>query len=154
MTLSSLAEDGTRRELKIEELWPHKGELVLKFGGVDSISDAELLVGCDLQVPASERAKLETGWIYISDLVGCSVFDRDREIGMLEDIQFGAGEAPLLTVKSGSMTYEIPFAEAYLKRVDPSTKRIEMALPDGLLEVNAPLTREEKQQHGKVRSLR
>src|SRR5580693_1555137 len=27
--------------LKIEDLWPHKGLLVVKFAGVDSISDAE-----------------------------------------------------------------------------------------------------------------
>jgi 16S rRNA processing protein RimM len=150
MTLSSLAEDGTRRELKIEEFWPHKGQLVLKFAGIDSISDAELLIGSELQIPAEERARLEAGWTYISDLVGCTVFDGEREVGKLEDVQFGAGEAPLLLVKSGSATYEIPFAVAYLKKVDPAAKRIEMALPEGLLEVNAPLTPEEKkQQHWK-----
>ena len=73
--------NGPRRELKIEELWPHKGYLVLKFEGVDSISEAETLIGCELQVPASERAQLEPGWTYVSDLVGCTVFDGDREIG-------------------------------------------------------------------------
>ena len=127
-----------------------QGAAGFKFAGVDSISDAELLVGCDLQVPAAERAKLGAGWTYISDLIGSTVFDGEREVGKLEDVQFGAGEAPLLMVKSGSTTYEIPFAEAYLKRVDPAAKRIEMALPEGLLEVNAPLTPEEKkQQHWK-----
>ncbi len=150
MTLFSLAEDGQRHELKIEEFWPHKGHLVFKFAGVDSISDAELLIGCELQVPAEQRATLEAGWTYISDLIGSAVFDGDREVGRLEDVQFGVGEAPLLMVKSGPATYEIPFAEAYLKRVDPLAKRIEMALPEGLLEVNAPLTPEEKkQQHWK-----
>ena len=71
--------DEPRRELKIEELWPHKGFLVLKFEGVDSISDAETLIGCELQVPVAERSKLEPGWAYVSDLVGCAVFDGDRE---------------------------------------------------------------------------
>jgi ribosomal 30S subunit maturation factor RimM len=47
MRLWALPKDGggPRREFKIEELWPHKGYLVLKFGGVDSISEAETLVG-------------------------------------------------------------------------------------------------------------
>ena len=49
------AED-VRRELEVEDLWPHKGLLVLKFRGVDSMSDAELLIGSELQVPAAERA--------------------------------------------------------------------------------------------------
>lgn len=149
MRLWALEEEGSRRELKIEELWPHKGALVLKFAGVDSISDAEALVGCELQVPGEQRAQLESGWTYISDLVGCTVFDGDREIGKLEDVQFGAGEAPLLVVKAGSKEFEIPFAEAYLKRVSVEDKRIEMQLPEGMLEVNAPLTPEEKEQQKK-----
>ena len=145
MKLSALAQDGSRRELEVEELWPHKGLLVLKFVGVDSISDAEELAGCELQVPSSERAELESGWSYISDLAGCVVFDGDREVGTVADVQQGAGEAPLLIVKSGTAAYEIPYAEAYLKRVDLAQRRIEMQLPEGLLDVNAPLTAEEKQ---------
>jgi 16S rRNA processing protein RimM len=135
-----------RRELELEELWPHKGLLVLKFAGVDSISDAEALVGSELQVPRSQRSELQTGWNYVSDLVGCVVLDRGREIGRIEDVQFGAGEAPLLIVRDASgRLVEIPFAEAYLDRVDVEHKQVHMKLPEGLLEVNAPLTPEEKQ---------
>jgi len=138
--------DGPRRELKIEELWPHKGYLVLKFEGVDSISEAETLIGSELQVPARERSRLEPGWAYVSDLVGCVVLDGDREIGSVADVQFGAGEAPLLIVKAGSKQYEIPYAEAYLKSTDLEHKKIWMSLPEGMLELNAPLTAEEKEQ--------
>ena len=150
LKLFALAQDNSRRELQVEELWPHKALLVLKFAGVDSISDAELLIGCELQVPRSERARLESGWNYVSDLVGCVVFDSGREIGKIEDVQFGAGEAPLLIVVSGvgagSKRYEIPYAEAYLKSVDLEHKQITMQLPEGMLELNAPLTAEEKEQ--------
>ena len=145
LKLFALAQDGNRRELQIEEFWPHKGDLVLKFAGIDSISDAEILVGCELQVPGSERARLESGWNYISDLIGCVVFDADRELGKIEDVQFGAGEAPLLIVGTGSKRHEIPYAEAYLKGVDLEHKRIQMQLPEGMLDLNAPLTAEEKQ---------
>jgi 16S rRNA processing protein RimM len=139
-------EDGPRRELKIEELWPHKGYLVLKFEGVDSISEAEALIGSELQLPARERSKLEPGWAYVSDLVGCVVLDGDHQIGSVADVQFGAGEAPLLIVKAGSKEYEIPYAEAYLKSADFAHKKIYMILPEGMLELNAPLTAEEKEQ--------
>ncbi len=146
MRLWSLPRDGARRELEIEELWPHKGHLVVKFAGVDSISDAEALIGCELQVSSRERSKLNPGWTYVSDLVGCTVFDGDREIGQVQDVQFGAGEAPLLIVISGSREYEIPYAEAYLASTDIEHKKICMKLPEGMLEVNAPLTAEEKEQ--------
>lgn len=138
-----------RRELEVEELWPHKGLLVLKFAGVDSISEAEALVGCELQVPRSQRSQLETGWSYVSDLVGCVVFDHDREIGRIEDVQFGAGEAPLLILRdAAAKLVEIPFAEAYLESVDTVRKQVRMKLPEGLLEVNDQLTAEEKREQG------
>jgi 16S rRNA processing protein RimM len=148
MLLWALPKDGNgpRRELKIEELWPHKGYLVLKFEGIDSISEAETLLGSELQVPANQRAQLEPGWAYISDLVGCTVLDGDRKSGSVADVQFGAGEAPLLIVTEGSNRYEIPYAEAYLKSTDLESKKIYMILPEGMLELNAPLTAEEKDQ--------
>jgi 16S rRNA processing protein RimM len=154
MRLWALPKDvGSRRELEIEELWPHKAYLVLKFEGVDSISEAESLIGCELQVPARERSKLEPGWAYISDLVGCVVLDGDHEIGSVADVRFGAGEAPLLIVKTGSKEYEIPYAEAYLSSTDLEHKRIFMSLPEGMLELNAPLTAEEKEQQKNSRKL-
>jgi 16S rRNA processing protein RimM len=138
---------GQRRDLEVEELWPHKGLLVLKFTGVDSISEAEALVGCELQVPGSQRSELQAGWNYVSDLVGCTVLDNGREIGRIEDVQFGAGEAPLLLVKDASARLvEVPFAQAYLDRVDVERKQVFMKLPEGLLEVNAPLSAEEKRE--------
>jgi 16S rRNA processing protein RimM len=146
MHLWAFADDATRRELEVEEFWPHKSYLVLKFSGIDSISDAEALVGCELQVPEEERAKLDPGWTYVSDLIGCPVFDGEREIGQVHDVQFGAGEAPLLVVRSGPKEYEIPYAEAYLVQTDLERKKIFMKLPEGMLELNAPLTAEEKEQ--------
>jgi 16S rRNA processing protein RimM len=146
MQLSALLEHGSRRALKIEELWPHKGMLVLKFEGIDSISDAETLIRSELQVPREERAELEAGWNYVSDLIGCTVFDGEREIGIVRHLTFGAGEAPLLIVQAGAKQHEIPYAEAYVKKLDLEGKQIWMQLPEGLLELDAPLTPEEKEQ--------
>jgi 16S rRNA processing protein RimM len=136
---------------------------VLKFGGIDSITQAEVLVGSELQVPRSERASLEAGWTYVSDLIGCTVLDGGREIGTIKDVQFGAGEAPLLIVSPAELKttsqsgntgseYEIPFAEAYLQSVDLQAKHVLMQLPEGMLEINAPLTEEEKRENRQFRS--
>jgi 16S rRNA processing protein RimM len=146
MSLLALSDEGARRELEVEGFWPHKAYLVLKFSGIDSISDAETLVGAELQVPKQDRAQLASGWNYVSDLVECKVFDGEREIGIVKDVRFGAGEAPLLVVAVGRQEHEIPFAEAFLKSLDTAGKRIVMNLPEGMLEVNAPLTAEEKER--------
>ena len=155
MKLLALEKSGeARRDLEVEGFWPHKGLLVLKFRGVDSMSDAEELIGCELQVAGAERASLEQGWNYVSDLVGCVVLDHGLEIGRIEDVQFGAGEAPLLIVGAGGKKFDVPFAEAYLDAVDMSQRQVRMNLPEGMLEINAPMTAEEKQEQagGKKRS--
>lgn len=134
-----------RREVELEEYWFHKGGVVLKFSGVDSISQAEELIGSEVQIPRAERVELEAGTFYVSDLAGCLVSDSGREIGRIEDVQFGAGEAPLLVVK-GEKEYLVPFAAAYIERLDVKEKRLEMKLPEGMLELDAPISQNEKDQ--------
>lgn len=144
--LFALAADGGRRELALEEFWLHKGRVVLKFAGVDSISEAETLLGCELQVPASERTPLPAGAAYVSDLVGSELYDGPRRVGTIADVQSGAGEARLLVVKAGGRELLVPFAAEYVKSFQAAGKRLEMALPEGLLELDAPLTEEEKRE--------
>lgn len=156
--LFALAESGVRRELTLESFWGHKGRIVLKFVGIDSISDAETLTGCEIQVPREERAELEPGEAYVSDLQGCVVAvlashadaSGAKEIGRVSDVVFGAGEAPLLVVRKGEdktgKEYMIPFAEEYIKSSDLAAKRIVMVLPEGMLDLDAPLSTEEKRR--------
>ena len=97
----ALDKEDRRREIKLTDHWFHKGQIILKVDGVDSISQAETLIGCEIQVPLEQRIELEEGSIYLSDLTGCMVFDAGREVGRIHDVQFGSGEAPLLIVKGG-----------------------------------------------------
>ena len=134
-----------RREMELEDHWFHKGQVVLKFKGVDSISDAEKLIGCEVQISRTERTELEADQIYVSDLVGCAVYDAGREIGKIQDVQFGAGEAPLLVIK-GEKEHLVPFVTEYIEKIALQQQRVEMKLPEGMLELDAPLTAEEKQR--------
>lgn len=144
----SFAGSARRRELELQEHWFHKGMVVLKFAGVDSITDGETLIGHEIQVPISERAKLADNEFYISDLAGCIVTDSGREIGQIRDVQFGSGEAPLLVVQ-GEKEQLIPFASAYIEKVDLERRQVKMKLPEGMLELDAPLRQKEKQRHEK-----
>jgi 16S rRNA processing protein RimM len=141
-----------RRELHLEEYWPHKGGIVFKFEGVDSIEEAEKLLGLEIQIPATERAELEEGAFYVSELLGCLVVaigpaegsaeaGSERNIGTVVDVNFGAGTAPLLIVNSESgQEFMIPFVESFTRKLDVKAKRIEMQLPEGMLELDAPLS--------------
>jgi 16S rRNA processing protein RimM len=144
----ALDKEDRRREIKLNDHWFHKGQIVLKVEGVDSISQAETLIGCEIQVPLEQRIELEEGSIYLSDLSGCTVFDAGREVGEIKDVQFGSGEAALLIVKKDHKEYMIPFAAEFLKELDVPHKRVDMVLPAGMLELDAPLSKDEKERQG------
>jgi 16S rRNA processing protein RimM len=120
----------------IEEIWEHKGGLVFKFEGVDSISEAEALHGCEVRVPTSERVQLDPGEYFDSDLTGCEVVEQTtgNRLGKVTALQDGGGSG-LLVLDDSTL---IPFASSICVLIDVSRKRIEVKLPDGLLDVNRP----------------
>ena len=120
---------------EVESTWFHDATLIFKFRGVDSISDAERLSGCEVRVPLSERAPLDPGEYYESDLIGCEVIDRGTgaSLGRVEALQDGGG-AGLLAV--GDLL--IPFAKSICVEIDPSARRITVELPEGLRDLNRP----------------
>ena len=149
--LSGLATNGERRELQLEEHWFHKGGIVLKFAGVDSISDAEQLAGWEVQIPREQRAELEEGAAYVSELVGCEVWiatePDNKLLGEIADVDLSGGAAPLLVVRNAEgQEYLVPYAEEFLQSADLACGRIQMKLPEGLLELQAPLSADEKQR--------
>jgi 16S rRNA processing protein RimM len=111
---------------------------------VSSISAAEELAGNIVAIPRSERAQLDEGNVYIGDLIGCTLVDIATEepviVGEIEDVDRSAGPVPILVVQPAGPVKEeilIPFAKDYLRRLDVEAKRVEMALPEGLLDLNS-----------------
>lgn len=142
--------DGVR-EAQLEASSLHKGRVVLKFAGVDSIDDAERLRGCLVMLPAAERMPLREGSVYVSDLLDAQVIDvhggAGRETGVIIDVlPEGLGPAMLVLNTGSAEPTLIPFVKAYLKNIDLQRKRVEMDLPEGFLTMQAPLTAEEWRQ--------
>jgi 16S rRNA processing protein RimM len=132
------------REIRLANHWMHKGGVVLHFAGVDSISAAEELAGNIVAIPRSERARLDEGNVYIGDLIGCTLVDVSTNepviVGEIGDVDRSAGPTAILVVQPAGPVNEeilIPFAEDYLRRVDIEAKRVEMALPEGLVDLNS-----------------
>ncbi|MGA9585410.1 MAG: ribosome maturation factor RimM [Terracidiphilus sp.] len=130
------------REVELVHHWPHKGGIVLHFAGVNSISAAEELAGLIVAIPREERAKLAADELYIDDLIGCVLVDvagaEPVIVGEIEDVDRSAGPVAILVVHGKSADeILIPFARDYLRRIDVEAKRVEMALPEGLADLNA-----------------
>jgi 16S rRNA processing protein RimM len=116
------------------------GQAIFHFEGSDSISDAEKLVGLEVQIPISERMPLPSGSYYITDLVGCEVCDAaGHELGRVRDLQFTGEGTPgtaLLVVDSRAGELLIPLAQEICVRVDVNARRVEVNLPEGLRDLN------------------
>lgn len=117
------------------------GQAIFRFEGSDSISDAEKLVGLEVQIPLSDRVQLPSGSYYVTDLVGCEVRERGgSKIGTVRDVQFvgdeGLAGTPILIVDSAKGEILIPLAEEICVSIDTAARAIEVMLPEGLLDLN------------------
>jgi 16S rRNA processing protein RimM len=142
---SVLLWDGTGepRKVAVRSGWlshSRGGQAIFHLEGSDSISDAEKLVGLEVQIPFSDRVELPLGSYYVTDLIGCEVFSPDgMAVGSVTDVQF-TGDAiagtPILVLDSANGELLIPLAEEICTDVDLASKRIIIAPPEGLLDLN------------------
>lgn len=135
----------------------HPTQAVFHFAGCSSISHAQQLRGLAVLIPLEQRVPLPAGRYFVSDLIGCSVFECRAEIskvysspcslasapealGVVREVQF-TGESvagtPVLAVDAPQGEILIPLAEDICKRIDVAARRIEVILPEGLRELNA-----------------
>jgi 16S rRNA processing protein RimM len=153
--------DGEPRIVALENFWldrNHPGMGVFHFADCVSISDAEALRGYDVLLPFEERVALPAGQYFVTDLIGCTVFDVATEVsklsspacamedaprllGTVRDVYL-PGESvagtPLLQVETAEGELLLPLAADICTRVDVAGRRIDVRLPEGLNELNAP----------------
>jgi len=122
------------------------GRIVIAFAGIDSIQAAESLAGLDIIVPPEARVELAEDEEYISDLVGCAVFDGGTLIGRVTGVEFAtspdgarrlADAAPLLTLADEhGEEILIPYVQQFIVKLSVEQQRIDMQLPEGLIDLN------------------
>jgi 16S rRNA processing protein RimM len=129
------------REYFLEDAWFHKGQVILKFAGVENISEAEKLLGSDVLIPRTDRKPLPEGSVYLDDLIGCRVLQERMELGRVADWE-DTGGGILLHVdprdqQSAGEELLIPFVQEICFQVDVASGEIHVRLPEGLLDLNS-----------------
>ena len=147
------------RAVQLKSFWldrNHSGFGVFHFEGVDSITDAEKLRGLEIQIPFELRVSLPARKYFVTDLIGCSVFELPAGasavssspcslseaptlLGTVRDVYF-PGESqpgtPLLAVDTPAGELLIPLAEDICRKIDVTARRVEVLLPEGLQDPN------------------
>ena len=147
------------RRMAVKSCWlsqNHRGQAVFHFEGVESISEAEKFRGLEVLLPFEQRVTLPAGQYFVSDLIGCSVFETPPSpsvvssspcslaeapalLGTVRDVQFPGDEitgTPLLEVETSHGEILIPLAVDICTKIEPTARRIDVILPEGLRELN------------------
>lgn len=131
------------RQVHVRGCWLSQsrgGQAIFHFEGSDSISDAEKLVGLEVQIPVADRMPLPGASYYVTDLIGCDVRDGEgREIGRIREVQFTGEDTlgtPLLVIDAPEGELLVPLAQEICTRIDLAARRIDVNLPEGLRDLN------------------
>ena len=131
---------GAPRRVRVQRCWlsPGRGgQAIFHFADIDTIEAADTLRGLEVQVPIEQRAQLDAGNYFVSDLVGCEVWEAGAAsaLGSVRDVEF-PGSAPLLAIDTKEGEVLIPLAAEFCLRIDVKAKRIDVTLPEGLRDLN------------------
>lgn len=149
------------RRIGLQSCWlsqNRRGQVVFHFEGIHSISEAEKFRGLEVLLPFEQRVLLPAGQYFVSELIGCSVFETPATppvvssspcslaeapalLGTVSDVQFPGEEmvgTPLLEVETSQGELLIPLAADICTKIDPVARRIDVLLPEGLRDLNPP----------------
>jgi 16S rRNA processing protein RimM len=138
-------------ELRIESARP-QGELtVFRFAGIDSAELAQPLVNGTVCLAREERPAPPEGEHWMTDLVGCEVYDRKlgRVVGTVQGWEeYGPRIVLAVQLTGGGEPVLVPFVRSICVAVEPEKRRIEIEAPEGLLDLNATPVDEDRPEEG------
>jgi 16S rRNA processing protein RimM len=129
------------RRVSVQRCWlspARGGQAIFHLADVNHVEAAESLRGLEIQVPFEQRARLEAGNYFVSDLVGCEIWEAGASsaLGCVRDVEFTGGAAPLLAIHTEQGEVLVPLAAEFCVHIDVKAKRIDVNLPEGLRDLN------------------
>jgi len=127
---------GDVEQYEVESLRPYKDHYIIKLKAVDTIDQAHRLAGLEVLVQEELLCPLEKDNYYLFQIIGCSVFTKDRKkVGTVTDF-LSVESNDLLVVTRGKNDILIPLTKSICLEFNLAKKEILIDPPDGLLELN------------------
>jgi 16S rRNA processing protein RimM len=120
----------------IEELQMKGRKSILKLEDVNSIEEAEKIVNAEVYLPLTALPKLKGNQFYYHDVIGFEIYDvtSDTLIGKIKAIYESTGQ-DLFAIDKEEKEILIPIVDDFLSKVIHDQNRIEVKLPEGLLDL-------------------
>jgi 16S rRNA processing protein RimM len=126
------------RDATIESVRVHAGRALVKFAGIDAPEDLRALHNWTIEVPAADARELGEDEYFLHDLIGLTLIDGEgRERGVIAEAYEGGGGILFEVKRADGKTFELPFAADLCTNIDLAAKRMTVALPAGLDDLDA-----------------
>lgn len=127
------------RQSSLEKIWIERVKffkkfVIIKFKTVDDMNKAETLRDLYLKVDREHAVKLPEDTFFIADIIGCEVFEGDKKLGMVEDVLQTGSNDVYVVKRENKKDILIPALKSVVRKVSISDKKIEVVLPEGLVE--------------------
>lgn len=121
-------------KLDIQSARPHKQGLIISSSEIKDRTQAEKLKSYFFEIPEELLVSESGESIYLKEILNFKVLDQDKEIGLVTDFSFN-GAQDILLISDDQYIYEVPFVEEFVSSIDYNQMKIQMQIPEGLLEI-------------------
>jgi 16S rRNA processing protein RimM len=125
-------DESSMRDAAVESVRIHAGRALVKFAGIESPEEVQLLQNWTVEVPSSQARKLDDDEYFLHDLVGLTLIDPEGVArGKVIEIE-ETGGGVLLVVEGPRGRFDVPFAADICTKVDVNAQTIAVSLPEGI----------------------
>jgi 16S rRNA processing protein RimM len=128
---------GGSRQVTIKRAADHSGKILLTLDNVDSIEQAEILVGCELFLQRDQLPSPAEDEFYWHDLLGLAVVTNEGQVlGTIKDImETGANDVYLVRDDTRRREYLIPAIASVINSINLQTGTVTITPLEGLLDL-------------------
>jgi len=119
----------------LERHWFHGQRVIFKFEGRNRPHEVEDLIGCEVQVPLSERVDPPEDTFFDSDLIGCQVFEEKEVLGTINSVLKVSETTTLVVITADDTEFMIPLVRQFVREVNIDSKAVHVQLPSGMLDL-------------------
>ncbi|MBO4733408.1 MAG: 16S rRNA processing protein RimM [Clostridia bacterium] len=130
----TLYSGAAKTPLAVEKIQPHGNVVIASVKGIDSIEKAETLRGGVVYIKR-EDASVPAGRYFVSELIGCKVFDSGTKAlyGVIGDVS-KTGANDVWHIIKDEKEYLLPAIAEVVKRVDIDNEEIEILPMKGIFD--------------------
>ncbi|MBC7464717.1 MAG: 16S rRNA processing protein RimM [Bdellovibrio sp.] len=143
----NLVHNGQTKSFKVLKTRPHKKGFVCQLEGFDNRNIAEDFIGSEVWVDADLFISDDGESLFLKEILNFEIIDaKEGSIGLIESFSFNGMQDLLVIKKAGAKApIEIPFIKEFVTKLDNINKKIYMELPEGLISINEPEEKSEKE---------